>query len=264
VIPKAFITDWSRTVPWQTNEQVEQDLIISRALIAIFSDEFLQESLAFRGGTALNKLYLEPAPRYSEDIDLVQVHEGPIKPILSRIDEVITFFEEKRVVKVKANNNTLLYRFESEFPPKIRLRLKIEINCREHFNVLGWNSLPYSIQNDWFTGHCKITTYHLDELLGTKVRALYQRKKGRDLFDLYYVSQNKKIDFERVIHCYNEYMKFSVGQSPSKKEFLMNMSLKKESKQFASDMKGLIHPNFSYDPSEAFSWLEHSLIPLMK
>ena len=58
--------------------------------------------------------------KYSEDIDLVQIKEGPIKPILKRIDEVITFFEEARVVKVKANNNTLLYRFNSEYPHRVK------------------------------------------------------------------------------------------------------------------------------------------------
>ncbi len=259
MIPKRYIDEWKFTAPWPINEQVEQDLIICRALVALFSDEFLSENLAFRGGTALHKLYLNPAPRYSEDIDLVQIKEGPIKPILKRIDEVITFFEEARVVKVKANNNTLLYRFNSEFSPDIRLRLKIEINCREHFNLLGWNSFPFSVESEWFTGKCDITTYHLDELLGTKLRALYQRKKGRDLFDLYYANQHAKLDFDRIIHCYNEYMKFVVGKPPTQKEFLLNMELKKSSAQFSGDMQGLLSPNLGYNQEEAFEWLEESL-----
>ena len=78
MIPQAYITEWSQQVPWQTNEQVEQDLVICRALVEIFSNEWLAGSLAFRGGTALNKLYLQPQPRYSEDIDLVQVRAEPI------------------------------------------------------------------------------------------------------------------------------------------------------------------------------------------
>jgi len=82
--------------PWKEFAQVEQDLIISRALVEIFSDEFLRENLAFRGRTALHKLYLKPAPRYSEDIDLVQIKAGPIKPIMERLAKVITFFEEPR------------------------------------------------------------------------------------------------------------------------------------------------------------------------
>jgi len=263
MIPKPHIAKWKDLAPWTTNEQVEQDLIISRALVVLFSDDFLSENLAFRGGTALHKLYLNPAPRYSEDIDLVQIKQGPIKPILQRIGEVITFFEEDRVVKPRANNNTLLYRFSSEYSPDIRLRLKIEINCREHFNLLGWNLFPFSVKSEWFTGQCNITTYHLDELLGTKLRAMYQRKKGRDLFDLYYADQHEKLDYDRIIHCYNEYMKFAVGKPPTQTAFLLNMELKKKSAQFLGDMRGLLNPNLKYDQGEAFEWLEQSLIMKM-
>lgn len=101
MIPKPFIAKWKDHAPWTTNEQLEQDLIISRTLVELFSDDFIKENLAFRGGTALHKLYLHPAPRYSEDIDLVQIKKGPIKPILQRIGELIKFFEEDRVVKQK-------------------------------------------------------------------------------------------------------------------------------------------------------------------
>ncbi len=71
MIPRAYITEWTQFAPWQLNEQVEQDLIISRALVEIFSDEYLSHELAFRGGTALHKLFLQSPSRYSEDIDLV-------------------------------------------------------------------------------------------------------------------------------------------------------------------------------------------------
>ncbi len=259
MIAKPYIAQWKDHAPWTTNEQVEQDLIICRALVALYSNEFLSKNLAFRGGTALHKLYLNPAPRYSEDIDLVQIKEGPIKPILKRIGEVLTFFEEDRVVKSKANNTTILYRFYSEYSPDIRLRLKIEINCREHFNLLGWNSFPFSVNSQWFSGKCHITTYQLNELLGTKLRALYQRKKGRDLFDLYYAHQHAALDFDRIIHCYNEYLKFVVGKPPTQKEFLRNMELKKHSPQFSGDMQGLLNPNMKYNQEKAFEWLEQSL-----
>ena len=95
MISKPYIAQWREYAPWTEFAQVEQDLIISRTLVELFSDDFLREHIAFRGGTALHKLYLNPAPRYSEDIDLVQVKEGPIKPIMKGIGEVITFFEEE-------------------------------------------------------------------------------------------------------------------------------------------------------------------------
>jgi len=85
MIPRAYITEWTQYAPWKSNEQVEQDLVICRVLVEIFSDTFLSKELAFRGGTALHKLYLHPQARYSEDIDLVQINEGPIGLILDRI-----------------------------------------------------------------------------------------------------------------------------------------------------------------------------------
>jgi predicted nucleotidyltransferase component of viral defense system len=64
VIPKAYITAWRNKAPWEEDYQVEQHLVIERALIAIYGDDFLHERLAFRGGTALHKLHLAPAVRY--------------------------------------------------------------------------------------------------------------------------------------------------------------------------------------------------------
>lgn len=255
MVPESYITEWRSRAPWQSNEQIEQDLIISRTLVALFSDDFLRENLAFRGGTALHKLYLQPAPRYSEDIDLVQIKEGPIKPILQQIGQVVNFFEEDRVVKPKANNNTLLYRFYSEYSPDIRLRLKIEINCREHFNLLGWRSYFFEVNSPWFSGNCNITTYCIEELLGTKLRALYQRKKGRDLFDIFYASQHAELDYSQMAHCYNEYMKFVVGKPPSFKNFISNMLEKQNSSAFKGDMNGLLRPDQEYNQELAFQWL---------
>lgn len=115
MIPRPYIAAWQEQAPWKSFSQVEQDLVISRTLVELFSDDFLRENLAFRGGTALHKLYLHPAPRYSEDIDLVQIKEGPIKPIMERIGEVITFFEEPRNTKVSGHGAKAFYRFTSEY-----------------------------------------------------------------------------------------------------------------------------------------------------
>ncbi len=76
-------------VPWASQRQVEQDLIISRAIVAIFSDPFLRAELRFRGGTALNKLHFPTSLRYSEDIDLVRTTAGPIRPILDQVHDVL-------------------------------------------------------------------------------------------------------------------------------------------------------------------------------
>ncbi len=69
MIPNIFIQNWSNHVKWQTPDQIEQDLIISRALVDLYNDPHIKDALVFRGGTALNKLFINPPSRYSEDID---------------------------------------------------------------------------------------------------------------------------------------------------------------------------------------------------
>lgn len=260
MIPKPYIAKWQEQAPWKQFYQVEQDLVISRALVEIFSDDFLRENLAFRGGTALHKLYLNPAPRYSEDIDLVQIKPGPIKPIMQRLNEVITFFEEPRKTEVRGHGAKALYRFTSEYE-NIRLRLKLEINCKEHFNVLPWVEFPFEVESDWFTGKANIRTYSINELLGTKLRALYQRSKGRDLFDLDYSRLHMELDAEQIIKCFKEYTTFSTGnRPPSQKELLINIEEKEQDPDFIGDMEALLRPEIKYDQEAAFEWMKNEIL----
>ncbi|MGY6520250.1 MAG: nucleotidyl transferase AbiEii/AbiGii toxin family protein [Mongoliitalea sp.] len=178
MIPQSYITAWRKQAPWQENYQVEQDLIIQRALIALFNDEFIKGRLAFRGGTALHKLYLAPAVRYSEDIDLVQIKAEPFGAIIDRVREQLSFLGKPRI-KQKEHNNTIVYSIQSE--DDIPIKLKIEVNTREHFSVYGLVDIPVKLDSEWDKGEALVPTYQLDELLATKLRALYQRKKGRDL-----------------------------------------------------------------------------------
>lgn len=263
MISRESILEWNEFLPWQDKAMVEQDLIISRALVAIFSDEFLASNLAFRGGTALHKLYLSPQPRYSEDIDLVQINAGPIKPIMYRLGEVLEFLPN-RVTKQKRYNNTMLFRLESEFPPVVPIRLKIEINCFEHFNELGLVKIPFEINNSWFSGKCEITTYSLNELLGTKLRALYQRRKGRDLFDLYVALTKSVANAEEIIRCYHRYIGFSVAQPPTKKQFLLNMEEKMSDPEFLGDTSMLLRPEINFNAEDAYKLVKEELLDRLK
>jgi len=260
MIPQAYITEWANEVPWQTNEQVEQDLVICRALVEIFSDEFLAKSLVFRGGTALHKLYLYPQPRYSEDIDLVQITAEPFGPIVDCLRERLSFLGDPSR-KQTENNFTLHFRFESEFPPVQKLRLKVETNCREHFTVLGYHQFPFQVTSSWFTGTCNITTYQLEELLGTKLRALYQRKKGRDLYDIYKaLIQVPDMDKDALLKCYHAYMDYAVSEPPTQKVYLQQMEAKMQDDEFIGDIAALIRPTENYDHATAFELVRMHLL----
>lgn len=76
-------------VPWAAQYQVEQDLLLCRAMAALFDDKFLSSQIAMRGGTLLHKVHLVPAARYSEDIDLVVVGTRPADHIRRAIRRVL-------------------------------------------------------------------------------------------------------------------------------------------------------------------------------
>jgi hypothetical protein len=145
MIPRDYITEWRTEAPWVQDFQVEQDLVISKALVDIFSHPLLKSSLAFRGGTALYKLHFKPAARYSEDIDLVQINAEPAGPIMEALRHILDPWLGEPRWKQTEGNVTFSYRFNSEDIPSIPLRLKVEINSREHFSLYGLTSVPFSV-----------------------------------------------------------------------------------------------------------------------
>ena len=124
MIPRDYITEWRLHAPWVLDSQIEQDLVISRALVSIFSHPLLCKSLAFRGGTALYKLYIKPPARYSEDIDLVQINAEPAGPMMDALHETLDFWLGPPKWKQSAARVTFVYHFVSEDMPPLDLRLK--------------------------------------------------------------------------------------------------------------------------------------------
>ena len=134
MIPRDYITEWRATAPWVQDFQVEQDLVICRSLVEIFSHPLLHDALAFRGGTALYKLHLRPPARYSGDIDLVQTKAEPAGPMMQALRGILDPWLGKPRYKQTEGRVTFVYRFDSEDLPPVALRLKVETNTREHFS----------------------------------------------------------------------------------------------------------------------------------
>ncbi|ADG25715.1 TPA: nucleotidyl transferase AbiEii/AbiGii toxin family protein [Legionella pneumophila] len=259
MIPKRFILEWTKFVPWQEPRQIEQDLIITKALLKIYAQPQLQQNLAFRGGTALNKLYFNPPSRYSEDIDLVQTNSEPIGKTIDGLRETMDPWLGEPKRSFSESGVTLTYRTTSEdgFP----IRLKLEINSREHFSIMGLSHHSFECLSSWEQGRVDITTFPIEELLGTKMRALYQRRKGRDLYDLYIALNTlKTLDTSKILHCFREYMKFG-GHNISKKLFVDNMEAKMQHTGFCGDMSPLLPTGMKmFDPQEAYAYVLEALI----
>lgn len=259
MIPKDNITAWRAQAPWLLDAQVEQDLVISRAIVELFRVPELGNSLAFRGGTALYKLYLTPPARYSEDIDLVQVQPEPIGETLDQARSVLDPWLGVPRRQLKEGRVNLVYRFESEDAPPLKLRLKIEINTREHFTELGIARVPFEVENPWFRGAADVPTYVLDELLCTKLRALYQRKKGRDLFDVWYAVNTGRADPPVLLACFERYLA-EEGRTVTRAQFEENLVGKRARPDFRDDVKPLLRPGFSWDFDVAMDTILERLV----
>lgn len=251
MIPRAFINEWRSNVLWQEDEQIEQDLILTRAIIQIFSDDFLRNSLAFRGGTALHKLFNLGQKRYSEDIDLVVIKEGPIGLIFDSIQKQINPWLGIPRRELKKSRANLYYKYKPENMVSESRRVKIEINTVESFHICDYERLTFNCDSQWFKGSAEVNTFNLNELLGTKLRALYQRKKGRDLFDLYFGLKNADVDATKVINIFLKYMDFS-DCKVSRAQFEANMSDKIKDPVFREDISSLLVREKNFDIDQAY------------
>lgn len=180
MIPMMNIVAWGNVVPWGEQRQVEQDLIISRAIIDLFADPLLREQFRFRGGTALNKLHFPAPVRYSEDIDLVRTTAGPIGPILDRVRERLEpwlgrgNFEQSQVAP------KLRFRAQAE-DPAAQIRLKVEINTWEIEAYDAPQAISFRADNPWFAGNAEIPTFSREEMLATKLRAASAQQRTRSV-----------------------------------------------------------------------------------
>ncbi|MFH1356864.1 MAG: nucleotidyl transferase AbiEii/AbiGii toxin family protein [bacterium] len=262
MIPTANILAWRSEHPWNSNAQVEQDLIITRAIIELFSNPLIREHLAFRGGTALHKLFLTPASRYSEDIDLVQMQAGAIGPIIDAIRQCLDSWLGTPKRERSQGRITLTYRIDSEMPPVVPLKLKVEINTREHFTVLGLVTKTLISHSPWFSGKADIPSFILDELLATKLRALYQRRKGRDLFDLWLGITQGRADAKNIVDIFHQYLSHE-NLRVSKAEFEQNLNAKMTISGFLNDLAPLLRPGVSYDIKTAYEFIKSKIIKKM-
>jgi predicted nucleotidyltransferase component of viral defense system len=259
LIPQAHITAWRATAPWADDAQVEQDLVLSRAVVQLFSAPGLADRIALRGGTALSKLFVQPGCRYSEDIDVVQMRSGSAGPLIDSMRAVLDPWLGRPQRGRATHGFELVYRFESEIAPVRPLRLKLEANTREHFSVLGFQRRRLSVANPWFSGDVELNTYALDELMGTKMRALYQRRKGRDLFDLWLCLERGLIEPAAVVQCFLRYMEHE-GHAIARDRFEHNLHDKENDPAFMGDIRPLLQPDLEYDPRPALDRVRADLI----
>jgi predicted nucleotidyltransferase component of viral defense system len=221
----AYLREWSAHAPWPDLRQVEQDLIICRALCDLFRSEQLQGKIAFRGGTSIHKLLFGKPLRYSEDIDLVQTQAEPIGKTVDGIGRALSWLGKFNWDKA-AHSLHLVFKFTPEEGGS-QLKLKVEINTREHKNFYGHKTYPFEVNSGWHQAKAQIVSFEPEEIFGTKLRALLQRHKNRDLFDLNEGLLQLGLDCDRVIACFEHYLaleEHSISRANAEERMLKKLS----------------------------------------
>ncbi|MDA8288934.1 MAG: nucleotidyl transferase AbiEii/AbiGii toxin family protein [Actinomycetota bacterium] len=234
MIPRANIVEWASRVHWPTLDQVEQDLVLAGVIVEIAKHPYLGEELVFRGGTCLHKFHLAPALRYSEDLDYVRRSADGVGELFDAVRviggrlgmEVQTAVSMQPKVFLRAP-------FESG---RGTMRIKIEVNTHERSPARPLIRHPFTVSSPWFTGHAEVQTFRPEELVATKLRALYQRSKGRDLFDLWLARTRLGLSSAAIVECFAPYR--PEGYTPRLAE--QNLRRKLGRSDFRNDLRPLV------------------------
>lgn len=260
--------------PWSAQHQIEQDLLLCRAMAALFEDAFLSTQIAMRGGTLLHKVHLAPAARYSEDIDLVVVGSRPAEHIGRAVRRVLAgvLGMPKKLVWdtiALAIRNTvkpsrvlrMTYAVRSIIEPNRSLEIVVEANVTERKPHRSVVEIPFSYPFRGEIIQAKIKGHDIHEMLGTKMRAMFQRRRGRDLFDLYWALTKSvsPIDPAAVIESFQYYMK-QEGPRIHSAEYIGILETHLEDRGFCSDTESLLRNGVRYDARIAGKYVIENLL----
>ncbi len=194
-----------RAVEWQLAEKVvEKDWVIGWLLWGIGRDEVLGSSWAFKGGTCLKKCFIETY-RFSEDLDFTVLPDGPIDAdaVAPLLERVLREIEEESGIQLLAR------------PPLLKPRGPGSLQGKIYYRGLGGQQMEFSIKLDLLaevvvreTVRREIThpypdawpdpatvlCYSLEGVFAEKIRAMGERGRPRDLFDI--VTLHRREEFE--------------------------------------------------------------------
>jgi predicted nucleotidyltransferase component of viral defense system len=203
VITQAELAHWGTVVPWTRDSQVEQDLVLSRLIVEFARHPLLGSELVFRGGTCFHKLWLDRPWRYSEDLDYVRRTGGGVGEIFDAIRTVATDVGFEKITTQVGRHPKVKLR--STLVDGDVLQVKVEMNTFERSPARPTVTRPFAVESPWFTGGADVPTFTIEELTATKIRALFQRRKGRDLFDLWLAVEHGGASIDAIVECFEPY-----------------------------------------------------------
>lgn len=241
---------WKVGHPWADDDQVEQDLIMTRVAIEIAERPALRDRLVWRGGTCLHKLFLPKPLRFSEDLDYVaydlSIEANDMRLLRSGLRDVAESVELSVAKNAKTTRTRLTEHLGYVDHRGLERRIKVEINLDEVPVVHSLDRRRLEVHSDWWRGGAVLLTFQPVELIATKFRALAQRSKGRDLNDLDVAHRQLALDDEALGKAAAHYL-FHADVPPG--EFRARLAAHLSDPAFVVDVAAyLVDPATAGDP----------------
>jgi hypothetical protein len=148
----------------------------------------------------------------------------------------------------------LVFKFTPEVDAQATLKLKVEINTREHASLLGVRRYPFAVENDWYRGTAEIASFEPEELFGTKLRALLQRRRNRDLFDLHQGLKQLPLAPLKVIACFDHYL--ALEGKPITRAMAEQRMLEKLTRSLTEDVAPMLPAGVRWSDKDAIRAFE--------
>jgi predicted nucleotidyltransferase component of viral defense system len=123
----------------------------------------------------------------------------------------------------------------------------VEINTYETSPARRHIYLPYQVDSPWWSGEAEVLTFEPAELMATKLRALYQRRKGRDLFDLWLALTQMAVNPQDILDCFGRYRPDGYTTATA----LANLDEHVADAGFRTDLLTLVGEETGFDVEEA-------------
>lgn len=203
---QARVREWGLT-----EEVIEKDYVLGWLLSGIGAHPVLASTWVFKGGTCLKKCYLETY-RFSEDLDFTVREEGPLAPddLLPVLFEVLDNVEQASgieltgrdpVVKLRPGGRSaegrIYYRGPRGTPGEARV--KLDLTYDEIIAEPPVARVVAHAYEDELPDPGSVHCYSFAEVFAEKLRALGQRTRPRDLYDVINLYRRAELDGERQL-----------------------------------------------------------------
>jgi len=264
MIPSPVLAAWRSRAPWRDDRQVAQDLIFSLLAVRVAAHPHLAARLAWRGGTCLHKLHLDRPRRYSEDLDYVLLGDVPHESIKDALGEVVTGLGMKCEREEVSPSRVNVWGAVEVDAVGASVRVKFEVNCADAEPVFDLVRLRHGVNTRVWKEEAAVLTFQAAELVGTKFRALAQRRKGRDLSDLWIARRELRISNRDLAVAGDHYLLHATISPGQLRE---RLAAHGRDPEFYSDLEALtVSPYIGFDVARAtrelIQWTDRHLDPL--